>query len=185
MLVKYLRTCTSVNCTLSSTNTKSFFFAPTEREEILKIISLLKNKNSVGVVGIPTKLIKAVSENILNPLVYIINVSFEQGQFPSLLKIASVFPIYKNKGDPNSVDNYRRITILNVLSKIFERLIYNRLTTFLINQNIPSDCQHGFNMNRSTETAAYQLMEYIYKNIDQGQLVAGVFFDLSKASALY
>ena len=69
--------------------------------------------------GIPTKLIKAVSENIVNPLVYFIDLSLEQGELPSLLKIASVIPMYKNKG------NYRPITILNVTSKIFERLIYN------------------------------------------------------------
>ena len=84
-----------------------------------KIISDLSVKNSCGVDGISSKLLKTISPVIAAPLAHIINQSLCTGIFLDRLKIAKVIPIYK-KDDPHIVDNYRPISLLPVLSKVFE-----------------------------------------------------------------
>ena len=79
------------------------------------------------------------------------------------------------------INNYRPISILNVISKIIERVLYNRIVTFLDKYNILSSYQHGFRCNKSTETASFDFIEYIQKNLDKTKYVAGIFFDLSRA----
>ena len=171
----------SKNCTLSrNTLINSFFLNPVEKSEIINIITKMKNKNSTGVDCISIKIIKSIKEIIVEPLQYLTEIMFETGKFPTDLKTGVVVPIHK-KLDPTDASNYRPITILNVLAKILERILYNKLTSFLNKYAIITDCQHGFCAGRSTESAAADLMEFIYKKLDDGDYVAGLFFDLSRA----
>ncbi len=88
----------------------SFFFNPTNEEEIQSIISNL-NKSSPGFDGIDVKIIKHIQQGILTPLVHIFNLSFSEGKLPDDLKIAKVIPIYK-KGDSSEFGNYHPVPIL-------------------------------------------------------------------------
>ena len=90
---------------------------------------------------------------ITEPLTYVYNSSPTQGVFPDELKLANVLPLYKND-DPYAFSNYRPVSLLNVLSKVFEKVIYNRLIEFLeiykilVNQQIGFQItflQYGFN----------------------------------------
>ena len=71
-----------------------------------------------------------VSSSIVNPLIYICNLSLAQGVFPSELKIANVLPLYK-ADDPLCFNNYRPVSLLCVLSKVFEKVMYDRLLHFI------------------------------------------------------
>ena len=71
---------------------------------------------------------------ILNPLTLIINQMVETGIFPDVLKISKVIPIYK-KGDVSLLSNYRPISLLPTLSKIFERVIYNQLYNYFVDNS--------------------------------------------------
>lgn len=102
------------------------------------------------------------------------------GIVPSKLKIAKVIPLYKSE-NPELFSNYRPISILPCLSKILERLMYNRLYNFLAEHNIISKKQYGFRKNYSTYMALIDLVDKISSNMDHKKYNIGVFLDLSKA----
>jgi hypothetical protein len=85
------------------------------------------------------RIIKPIANYIANPITHIFNASVDEGVFPSLLKIGKVIPVYK-KDDPLNISNYRPISLLPIISKIFEQLILIKLNKF----NIITNSQHGF-----------------------------------------
>lgn len=106
--------------------------------------------------------------------------SFETATFPEALKIGKFVPIYK-KNDKICPENYRPVTILNTISKIFERAYFERLMLFLDKYKILFEGQNAFRKGRSTEGAACDFMSLVYDCLDGGNCVAGLFFDLSRA----
>ena len=80
--------------------------------------------------------IRSVLNYIESPLTYVWNLSQNEGIFPDILKITNVIPLYK-KDDPVFFDNYRHVSLLCSLSKILEKLMYNRVISFLDDNNIP------------------------------------------------
>ena len=84
------------------------------------------------------------------------------------LKIAKVIPIYK-KGNEKLLNNYRSISLLPVISKVFEKVIYDQLHTHLSSYNIISNCQYGFRRHHSTELTAIKLIDRTSEP-DHGQL---------------
>jgi len=113
----------------------SMFLEPVLPSTVIETINKLKTKSSFGHDGISTKLIKATIINIVHPLTYIINKSFESGIVPKDMKIAKVIPIFKNN-DPSELKNYRPISLLSSFSKVLERLMYNKLVQFLNVNNL-------------------------------------------------
>ena len=105
---------------------------------------------------------------------------YKKGIFPDQLKIAKVTPIFK-QGEGYLVSNYRPISVLSCFSKILERVMYNRLYSFLINNNILYNKQFGFQKEHSTEHAILQLTNQILQSFNQDTFTIGVFIDLSKA----
>ena len=113
-------------------------------------------------------------------LVYLCNLSFASGVVPSELKLAKVVPIYKS-GKSDTFTNYRPISVLCVFSKIYERLMYNRLINFLLKHDALFKYQFGFRDKHSTELALILLMDKITSAIDNNEFTLAVFLDLSKA----
>ena len=102
------------------------------------------------------------------------------GIFPDDLKIDKIIPLYK-KGDINSITNYRPISLLSTLSKIFERVIFIQLYTYFDDNNLLSEQQYGFRANHSAELAAVKLVDYIKYSIDRKCTPVNIYIDLSKA----
>ena len=90
---------------------------------------------SAGPDEIPTNVIKSISPYISDILAHIINSSLSTGVFPDELKNAKISPIYKSD-EKNNICNYRPISVLNAVSKVFEKVIYSRLISFIDNFNI-------------------------------------------------
>ena len=128
---------------LSKDTDSIFFIQPVDEEEISNMISQLNTSKSCGPNSVPTKLLKDNSELFSSPLKHIINLSFEEGCFPDMLKVANVCPIYKKKCK-NKCENYRPISLLPNLSKLFERAMHSRLYDFLEKSHILYDLQFGF-----------------------------------------
>ena len=93
-----------------------------------KIIESLKAKTSAGPDNISDNLIKIIKQEIVPSLTIIINQSLETGIFPESLKIAKIVPLFK-KDDPTKVNNYQPISLLNSISKIFEKVIHQQLNS--------------------------------------------------------
>ena len=119
---------------------------PTDTTEVKGIINDLKQDASPGLDGIPASMVKFAVEYIAKPLSYLINNSFQTGEFPDKLKHAKVIPIFK-AGDHACFSNYRPISILPAFSKIFEKALVSRINGFLEKHNILYRNQYGFKKN--------------------------------------
>ena len=118
--------------------------------------------------------------NIAIPLSDIINCSMNTGVFPDALKIAKVVPIFKG-GEKDSIGNYRPISILPSFSKVFEKVIFNRLSEYVFSKKILNTCQYGFRKNHSTYMSVLDMYEKISSAIDNNEYAVGIFIDLAKA----
>ena len=164
----------------SYTSPVSMFLTPTNRDEVKKVIGSLKNRSAVGDDGVGTCVLKLAETYLSQPISFIINASFKTGIFPEKLKTAKVIPIHKG-GDNQDLNNYRPISILNTISKIFEKVAKARLYKFLIENKILSNNQFGFREGLGTTDAITALTEFIVQTVDKGDKCLGVFLDLAKA----
>ena len=85
------------------------------------------------------------------------------------------------EGEPSDLNNYRPISVISVIAKVFERIVYDRLYNFLTNEDIISNHQSGFRSLHSTVTALLEATDNWAFNIDRGNVNAVVFLDLKKA----
>ena len=161
-------------------NNKTFFMSPTNSKEVFDIIASLDINKSTGPNSIPVYILKVYNNFFSENLSKIINISFSTGVFPDLCKIAKVIPIFK-KDNQLQCGNYRPISLLSVFSKIFEKVIYTRMYSFLEKNKLIYDHQFGFRANHSTNHAVINLTELIKSYRDSGNTAAGIFIDLQKA----
>ena len=109
-----------------------------------------------------------------------VNQSLTTGIFPDNLKLAKVIPLFK-KGDPTSINNYRPISLLPALSKIFKRVIYNQINSYLTLNNLYYEGQYGFRSKQSTKLAALDIIDTITSIMENGNIPITIYLDLSKA----
>ena len=164
---------------LKTTNDNFFLFQSADSLEILLIIDSFDNNKSSGPNSIPTDVLKLIKNNICHPLKEIINLSFSTGIYPTQLKLAKVIPTFK---DPLLVSNYRPISLLSNVNKIFERIVHKRIYSFLNKYNCIYE-QFGFRAQHSTNHALLSFTEKIREAMDNkgGKFACGVFIDLQKA----
>ena len=135
---------------LTSTQNCTFQFYKTDDSSIPKIINELPNKTSTGFDDLSMRLIKVIKSEIIPSLTCIFNQSLHTGIFPDKFKLAKVIPLYK-KGSLNDISNYRPISLLPSISKIFEKPIFIQLSTYLNEHKLLHDSQYGFMKGHSTE----------------------------------
>ena len=158
----------------------SFILHPTDPNEIESVVNSFPPKKSAGHDEIGMDLIKNIIHLISKPLEIIINSSFKTGIVPNYLKIAKIHPIFK-EGNKRDILNYRPISVLPSFSKIFERLVHNRLSKYITKLNILSPQQYGFRKEYSTYMALLDFYDKISSHIDNNLYTIGVFIDLKKA----
>ena len=146
--------------------TSVFEFSFVEEDATAKIIKSLKNKPSAGHDGISLKFLKSIAPSIINPLTLIINQSLTTGIFPTSLKIAKVIPLFK-KDSHEIVDNYRPVSLLTSLSKVFEKAVYIQLSKYFNSNNLFYNSQYGFREDHSTEHASLELIDKITTDLEK------------------
>ena len=109
----------------------SFDFKLASENDVLKHLSSLRTKNSADVDGISVKFFKRLSSTLIDPLTLITNQPLVTGIFPAKLRIAKVLPLFK-KEDHTVMDNYRPISLLTAISKLFEKVVFSQLDDFFI-----------------------------------------------------
>jgi len=157
-----------------------FFCELTTDFEIGKIIDLLDMNKSTGPNSIPIFILKIMKPFFSFWLSKIINLSIEKSIFPDLLKMAKITPLHKKDSKLNHL-NYRPISLLSALSKIFEKVLYVRMYNFITNNNLFYGRQYGFRHKHSTNHALISLTENIKSHLDKKNIVCGIFIDLEKA----
>lgn len=171
----------STSCTVTDFSvSKTMFMSPVTPREVCSVIASLPNKRSTGYDGVTTDFIKKVGHVTSEILSALINISLNLGKFPNCLKSSVIIPVPK-KGNTAEISNYRPISLLSVFSKIFERIVADKISVFLERHSLLTGCQHGFRKGHSTETAIVQLTQYVNDKLDNDQIVIAIFFDLSRA----
>ena len=157
----------------------SFLYTPSDTSEIMKVITDLKN-NGKGIFKIATKVLEFCKATLAPYLAHIFNTCVFQGYFPKGLKVGCITPIFKS-GNREDMKNYRPVCSLSPFSKIFERIIYNRMYSFLEKNDILSNTQYGFRKKLSTESALINYINKIHNGLKDSQYITSIFMDLSKA----
>ena len=145
------------------------------------MLNELSSSSSPGHVGIHTKVIKAMPEIFCPILQQLFNCCLELRKIPEDWKIAVVTPLYKNKGDKTDMNNYRAISVLSPIAKIFEKLLAKQISFYFENNKIFFRGQHGFRSGYSCQTALHEFISFINKAIDQKLISLSLFIDFRKA----
>ena len=161
-------------------NNESCRIPPISIDQTYKYIKLLKNKKSTGPDDLDTYLLKLTSPFIIPHITYIYNLCLSKNTFPLLFKTAKVIPIPKSK-DQSNPNNFRPISLLNILSKPLERHIYMHIYSFLENLNLLYTFQSGFREKHSCYTALVRLVDSWLDNCNNKKHTGAVFLDLRKA----
>jgi hypothetical protein len=128
---------------------ESMFLCPTNKNELQDICYSFKTGKAPGFDNVSMYVIKKSFDLLVQPLANIINLSLCMIIFPEKLKIAKVIPIFKS-GEQNSFTNYRPISLLSNFSKFFEKVMHNRLTSYIERHEILYSLQFGFQRKHST-----------------------------------
>ena len=139
----------------------------------MKAIEGLESLKNSGHDGISNTLLKVIKASISQSLTIIINQMLTTGIFPDAFKLSKVIPLYK-KGDSSLLVNYRPISLLPTISKIFEKVIHDQLYEYFDKYNLLAEQQYGFRKQHSTEYAAVKLIDHVSKEIKNGNTPTNV-----------
>lgn len=153
----------------------TFHFQDVTYNEVRDMINNTKGERSRDCFGFTAEIIKGIKELIIIPLTKLMNQCLRENNFPSVLKNAVVVPVYK-KGDAADPSNYRPISLLPILSKIFEKFLAIRIINFF-----QTDNQFGFRSGLNTTSAVLNLISQMQESFENGTYLSGTFCDLSKA----
>jgi len=148
-------------------------------EDIIGAVSHIKSK-AVGPDGLSICLYKVLLDEIMHVLLHLFNAVVAQGKYPSKWKYSTVIPIPKCK-TPRNEGDYRAISILCALAKVFDRIVFLKLNSFINTHKLIDPMQCGYKANNSTETALTKLTEDIRVAIDNRQLTVLVLIDFKRA----
>ena len=148
--------------------------------QINDLLKSVDTSKACGCDGIGNKILKLCANGITTSFTSIVNLSLLSGSFPDQWKLANVIPIFK-KDDRQSKLKYRRVSLLDSLSKIVEKIVYIRLYNFLLEINFLNPLHSGFRPGDSTVNQLTCLFHKIYDALERGREVRIVFLDISKA----
>ena len=158
----------------------SFQLKETDSSTVSILLSKLSKSKATGLGKISCRLLRECPDLIAESLSLIFNCSIITGIFPNEWKCAKVVPIHK-QGKRNCVDNYRPISIIPAVAKVFERLIYDQVFQYITEKKILINCQSGFRGQHSTVTSLLEATNEWAYNIDHGNVNAVMFLELKKA----
>ena len=165
---------------LKASHSSTLTLANSDEGYVASLIDCLKNKESSGIDKLSNKHIKATKNVIAKPLTLMINQMLNTGIFPDKLKQSKVTPIFK-VNDNELLSNYRPISVLSSMSKLYEYAISDQLTQYLIDNNLFSSNQYGFRAQHSTELAGLNIVDRLTYLIDEGIIPLNIYIDLLKA----
>ena len=155
------------------------YLTKVDAEEIYKIVQGFGNKATQDT-KVESLKIANTSYIFTSTLAKIVNKSFEEGIFPEQMKIGKIIPVHK-EGSKGDVGNYRPISLLTSFSKIYEKLMYDRVLNFLESNNSLFEMQYGFRPGRSCEQALLNAQNSLLDSLSNRQISLLLLIDFSKA----
>ena len=149
-------------------------------DEVIAAIRSLKNSKAAGPDGIISEFFKHSDTSLLPFLAKLFNKLYVSGTYPEAWSESIIQPIHK-KGDVNSPDNYRGISLLNIISKIYSRILNKRLVKWLEDTKTIHECQAGFRKNYSTIDHVFTLSAMVHKQLSYHRKMYVAFIDFRKA----
>ena len=159
---------------------ENLIWRPTSPTEVEELCRGLESGKGMGWDGVSPRVIKAVATELSGPLSRLFNCCIREGYYPSSFKVARVVPVFKAE-DPTKFSNYRPVSVLPVLSQIFERVLKTRLTEFMDRHEVIIPGQYGFRKRHSTAMAVLDMVEKVRMAWAEKKIALGVFIDLKKA----
>ena len=157
-----------------------FHFSDITIDNVFIRLQKLNTSKATGMDGIPAKILKMIASFIAPSLTFIFNLSIRTGTYIDEWKLARVIPIYKSE-DKRKCENYRPISVLPIVSKIFEGEVFSQIYSFL-NRHAPlSKFQSGFRLKHGTLAALIQMCDQWQTDMDDGKINGVVFLDICKA----
>ena len=161
---------------------ESLIWRPTTPSEVEELCGALDAGKAAGWDGVSPRVVKGVAHELAGSLSRLFNCCMREGHYPACFKVARVVPIFKGKGeDSTEYSGYRPVSVLPVLSQLFERVLQARLVGFLDRHRVITLGQYGFRLGRSTAMAVLDMVERVRGAWSRGNAALGVFIDLKKA----
>lgn len=157
----------------------TFEFSPVSENNVYDAVMNVKS-NAIGEDGVSMKFLKIILPYFVKPLTHIFNHCITTSSFPMLWKIGKITPVAKVT-NALSPSDYRPISILPVLSKVFESLLSAQITHYLNDNKLISPLQSGFRAGHSCTTAVLKVLDDIREQLDESNMSLMCFLDFSKA----
>ena len=149
-------------------------------DEVMKVIKSLKTQKSPGLDGLVSEIFKSSADILCPILVKIFNVVFSSECYPKSWSEGVITPIHK-KGNLDDVNNYRGITLINIMSKIYSHILHSRLIKWADEYEKINNCQFGFQPNKSTVDCIFLFHSIISKTLSRGEKLYCSFVDFRRA----
>ena len=148
---------------------------------VTEYLSKINSKSAPGSVNLEACIFKECALELTPPITGLFNSCIVTNTIPDDWKTAYITAIFKGKGNKSSLENYRPISILSPISKVFEAILGQKIRSYMKNNHLLNDDQNGFREGRSCHLALNTLVDYVKCNLDNKQHVIAIFLDLSKA----
>ena len=158
----------------------TFKFKSLLEEDVLAFINKLPSETNVNILGYDSCILKLSSEIICSSLTILFNMSLYNGEIPNEWKKAPVTPVYKNKGSKRDPNNFRSISVIGHIPKLFEKLVDSQLREYLQSHSFITHSQSAFMKLHSTQTSLHNVIEYVLDNINENEINDICMFDLAK-----
>ena len=175
----------------SDANFMDYLTETTKTENVFKlqvisatsVVGLLRSLNpckSTGIDEIPAKIFRIAAPVIAESLTKIFNTAIFSETIPFDWNVARVIPLHKS-GPPNLFNNCRHVSILSLISKVFEKLLYEQLYDYFVSNNLLSNRQFGLRQPHPTASTLLDSANEWFIDMDRGKINIAVFLDLQKA----
>ena len=128
---------------------------------------------------IPVVVLKNYEHELSYILAELFSMCLKESCFPDCWKVSSVVPVFKNVGERSTAKNYRPVSLLSVVSKVFEKLGNNRIVDHLEKSGLLSDCQYGFRSSQSTAYLLTVVSDRIARAFNRSGATQAVALDIS------
>ena len=158
----------------------NFKFKSLLEEDVLAFINKLPSETNVDILGYDSCILKLSSEFICSSLAILFNMSLYNGEITNEWKKARVTPVYKNKGSKQDPNNFRPISVIGHIPKLFEKLVDSQLEEYLQSHSFITHSQSAFMKLHSTQTSLHNVIEYVLDYINENEINGICMFDLAK-----